>query len=425
MLAVAAVIGILRVWATAGVSPLVLSDSGLFTGLTTAHVLDGTLLQWPRAPIVPLLAWAIGGVESRVVALQVIVGAVAWALLAVVVIASMRTARGRLVAGVVVAGVAVLDRIAQWDAVLLAESVSFSCLALVVAALLGLLQRWTWPRAALTFAAAAAWSFTRDLDTFAVTALAGMALAWAVWSHSWRRWLPLAAGVLVVALTAQHLSARAVRWQFPFLNVLAQRILPEPVRTSFFASRGMPVSDRLMRLSGQWAGSEELAFYRDPALAGFREWLARDGRRTYVAFLLAYPGYLLSEPRREWATIVAPTVIDYRPRGYVPPFGERFAQLIVPAGQTVTPWLALVLAGVATVYRRLVNRPVAVAGAALVVAAVATGLAAWHADAMEIRRHALPASMMGHLGLWLIVVALADAEPPHDTAAPVQPGVPV
>jgi hypothetical protein len=64
---------------------------------------------------------------------------------------------------------------------------------------------------------------------------------------------------------------RGKRWGLPFFNVLGQRVLPIPERTTCLAELGMPVTPALMRLSGKWGSSENLAFYNDPELQGFRD----------------------------------------------------------------------------------------------------------------------------------------------------------
>lgn len=399
----------LRIAASWFEEPQVSPDSAVFLGMAAEPAFSRAMWFGGRAPVVPLVYKALGGDAKRITRFQAIAGSAAWGLLTLAVAARLRTRVGRVAAAAALASFSVLPSLAHWDSAILAESLSFSLIAVSVAFMVCLLER---PRAVLFFALLCVlllWCFVRDADTFIVAALGGFILAAALVDRFWRRWMPVAATCLVAAFAAHGLASASNRWVFPFLNVIAQRILTDETRTAYFAFRGMPVSDRLVGLAGQWASSDDWAFYSATELETFRQWVHADGRRVYALFLITHPGYSLFAPLPEARVLLRPDVSGYFPAGAVNSYLTRVSGWRGRLRGLWEPPLALAVVIVLTASWGLRGRSRFGALALFLMwSAIACSWLVWHADAMEVARHALPPSLLGHLGLCLAGVELVD-----------------
>jgi hypothetical protein len=312
------------------------------------------------------------------------------------------------IAGAIVLGVSLSDRVAAWDGVVLSESVSQSLAALGLAAAMALARHWRTGLAIGAVALMGLWSQARDTDGIFLGLLGVIGGAGLLLWRADRRWLVLAAAAVAWCIVGQASSGAGERWRFPFNNVLAQRILPDPVPREFFAGLGLPVTSALMEMSGQWASSNDWAFERDPALEPFREWAARRGRPTYALFLVSHPGYLWDGPWRDRAMLFAADISDYRPKGFWVDPGEWVGAHLVPRNDPRLMYLGtlLLIAAAVALRRRLPAEAFVVAAFMMAVAALSPIV--WHGDAMEIRRHAMLVTVIWHLGLWLLIVLIVE-----------------
>lgn len=380
-----------------------------------------------RPFLVPLLYKVLGVDPRKAIVAQWGISVTAWAVLAMV---TAREVRSPLLKPFVLASLLAFGSagpIALWDGALLSESLALSLTALLVACGLRLGARWTFRGALLAAATGGALVFTRYVYAYLLFVLAGILAGGSLLARRHRtRWLIVAGMLAVVALAGGFLGQAGARWFFSSLNVLAQRLLPHDEARAYFVAHGMPVSPALTRLSGQWAWSEDRAFYTDPALADFRQWWTRHGKATYVRFLLGHPAYVLAGPTRDLEVLVSPELLRYVPDGWTGILGGRIDRLVYPGElRWVLAWLAavLVLSLVAMASRG--PEVVWLVPATLVLSSVPFGLMIWHADALEISRHVLPVGIHVRLGLllmfWLAtdrLVRQADVTPLHTGHGP-------
>ena len=191
------------------------------------------------------------------------------------------------------------------------------------------------------------------------------------------------------------------------VDVIQLRILPDPKRRTFFAERGLPSSQMTMTLSGKPAPYENWLFMPDDEVPAefveYRNWVVANGFKTYAAFLLRHPGYLVRSiavsPNlgpKNFASDVYFSMLDLfslpRDRGYwtelvpYPPAIRDF--LLAPLGSiTVVLYLccAVLRYGSQTIRRQRVSsmETVAIAGAIAM-------FAGYHADALDPWRHSIP-----------------------------------
>ena len=254
----------------------------------------------------------------------------------------------------------------------------------------------------------------RDVYAYLATALAVAVFLGLGIASRWKRvhWLLLVSGLLVfglVGVSAGSGARNAVerRWVFPLFNVIGQRVLTDPVRTSYFTTAGMPMSDALRGRTGAWASSDGFAFFLDPELAQFRRWATEEGKATYVRYLLAHPGYTFGSAwtaRRELLHLVPRELAPYYPPGFAG-LAPRLCDLEASLALSVFP--LVVALPMATWQRRRGWRAGDGSRGALAVAALVPlpvlMLAAFHGDAMEVARHAVPAAV--YFRVWIVFAA--------------------
>jgi len=304
--------------------------------------------------------------------------------------------------------------VAQWDSVLLSESLSLSLLALVLAAAIQLARR---PHPATLVALVglgALWSSTRDTNTWSFLPIA---LALSVWLLRRERPLALALALSTAAIVASSVwsAGSPQRWEPLMIDNVSERILADPSATQYFASRGMPIQPNLRRrlVASRRPVSR---FDRDPTLLLFRKWMLQSGRETYLSYFLSHSRPTIREPLGRIGLLLSPVGLDFfRPRGFrsvVPRFIDHW--LFPRSGRTMLLWLLLAAtAGVAAsrAARDVMGRAASASVLAIATAVVVIPLAVLISDGepREVPRHELIPIVMSRLSLLALFVLIASA----------------
>ena len=198
--------------------------------------------------------------------------------------------------------------------------------------------------------------------------------------------MQFAVAVAVLALSVIT-SREGKRYQFPFINVVCQRILPDAQRLAWFEREGMPVPEGLMAWKYKWASSHDFALYHDPIYAEFMAWTERAGFRTYAQYLVTHPGYTIASPLRRRPGLFSANLYKYT---WQPPplLAIRWVSFLFWPPAFIAMAGAVLLVSLLR-YLKQSAGPVEFAVAALVPALVVHAVLVFHADAMEISRHGL------------------------------------
>jgi hypothetical protein len=309
-----------------------------------------------------------------------------------------------------VLGLALTQPVAIWDRVMLGESLTLSTFALLVAALIAFVRRPGGLLGAAVVVSAGAWMSMRDTNLYVVVG-AGVLLAVAGGVTVARKRAVagpvVATGVALVVLGGLGLavSASTVRGVDPLRHVLADRILPYPDRLDWWADRGMPQAAALRRLEPARTdtGAPVVApRARDARFRRYTDWVADEGARHYVVWLVTHPAYTLFEPfERPERVHLRRTVADYAPDAHELPLVSR---LYFP------PWpVSLGILVVVLLLGWWLRRPrdatwwVAMG---LLLLAVPHLLVAWHGDGASPIRHGLLGNVQAQLGILLLALGL-------------------
>jgi hypothetical protein len=372
--------------------------------------LEGVARWWlhGRSLTVPLFYKLAGNVPYSIAIFQLCLSIMCWGLLATFVVRAVDFDLLKPFAFLIILLFSLSDHIIMWDSFLLSDSIALSLLALFVASWLWLLESWHWRKAVLMLTVASLWAFSRDTNAWVILMLAGfLLLVGSLWRS--RRYLSIAA-VFVMGFIANEVSQNySKRWVEPFFNVVGRRILPNTERTAYFAQDGMPVTPALLRLSGQYSWSQDRAFFKDPALQEFRDWVYDHGKSSYTRFLLSHPAMTIREPFQSLEALIAPKLSSktsyYWSHWFSPILPGTLAEVIYFDKWTLL-WagasgMILAFAVVAAIEKD--NRRWLVP-LLLIFLAYPHAALAWHGDANDVGRHALQASIQLRLGLWLLLL---------------------
>ncbi len=191
---------------------------------------------------------------------------------------------------------AFVPQVADWDSILLSESVSFSIFIIMMGMLAILLPKIKKKSFCLSdfllsllfFLIAMLWLFTRDTNAYFILFLAAAFLMISIILWFRNKSFPVIAMLLAIFLSGvflfqQHTFKKSERWLLPFLNNMSTNVFPYPERTAFFEKKGMPVNDEILSQTGS---AEYNNLYDQTE---FISWAKENGLSAYTAFLLDMP----------------------------------------------------------------------------------------------------------------------------------------
>ncbi len=246
------------------------NDAGAYLRTAAAPLSSQTFWVGEKPPLVPLIYKVLSNNPRSFVRFQFILSIFAWSTLAYTCAAFVKRAsiRNALFAGVLTLSLG--SDVSMWSHTIMSEGIDLSIFAWLLSSWLLLIDRPTSRRCVVVVLLSGLWVMSRDSNAtilLMVSMSVGAVLGLSRFQGR-RKWYSFAAGAsLVFGLTGMQCNSLSGRWQFPFYNVLSQRILPYPDRLAFFKEDGMPTPPALLDLKGLWAYSN-----------GFAYWLGSDSR---------------------------------------------------------------------------------------------------------------------------------------------------
>jgi hypothetical protein len=417
-----AVLRVLTFHGVIGTTPTVYPDTVDYQHVASLSLLDSGFWTYWKPWGLPLFWKALPGATARSAPFaQWLISGACWLVLAVAVSRCLRHKGVRLAAFCLVLAFSLTPLVAQWDGVLLSESLSASLTALLVAALL-MFVRSPQPRTgAAVLAIVALASATRDTNAYLALFLVcpiGLAVA----LHGARRLgLAVTAGVVVVFVLSLW-TYNVHRWETPMQGVIAVRILSDADARDFFAAHGMPIRPGLAAalLANRVPPSR---FDQAPELAYFRPWFKRHARSTYVRYLASHPGAAIAEPLEGFDQVITPArslpqgLDFFRPQGFhtvlpAPILAVLYTQHTLPITFAM---LVALLTALGLVRRRVNARPTLVALAGLIVT-VPLAIVIWNGDQLGLDgdRHSLVVGLVARVSVLLAFLLALDAAFTHD-----------
>jgi hypothetical protein len=348
-----------------------------------------------RGFTIPLFFKIVPTAESRIV-VQLVLSIAAWLVLAAVVGRAIRTKWLRFAAVLVVLGLSTTTEVVLWDALLLSESITFALAALLVAAWLSFVRAPRRSAVAAILVVSVLWSFARDTNAYVLAAVAILVALTAIRPSQRRLKAVLAVGCAAIAALTYASADVGKRWVQPMEDIVNHRVIPSPPLERYFQAHGL-------RPGTNWVASG---------------WLERRSRSVYVDYLVSHPGYALAGPfhgrqqvpystARNVASLLDPELAIYNDNA-----SSRFLPLPRATNDVFFPRgvaLLCVLIVVALALTGLARLPVvALVPLGLLVTTYPHFLVVWHQSGLEVDRHALEASLLLRVALFLLLLFALD-----------------
>jgi hypothetical protein len=410
-----------KAYALAGRRPVHSGDLAWWDQIGRLPLSDARFWVAERPFTVPLLHKVAGFSEPRVILLQALLDVVAWVSLAQVFSRLVRPLGARLVAFGAVLALALTSGVQGWNLVMRSESASTSFLVLTLAATLGAVRGWSRVRtgaaerpreerrarrstlawALLAFASALLAAFARDNNAYALPLVAlfaplGVLLASGRGPRVVRRELfaalGLSASLLVIAGASRANAAAAVRYEWPLMNVVFQRVLTSHTNTRYFEQElGMPLSPALLGRRHRFMSADGWYAARAPELASFRDWLLTRGYAGYQRYLLTH---LASTGKAAFGNFVAVAGDSEERHTHQAgnPISSFFDGLLVEPLADYPRLGCIILAalGIFGLFARLAElRLLSGFGLLCLSVALTQAYVCYHADALEVARHSI------------------------------------
>lgn len=385
------------------------ADTPAYVRVSGEALLSNRFWANARPPMFPLLLKVYNADKIKVASFHVAFSIFSWGMFALALAYALKGFLRPIAFGLILA--LSLDRhIAGWDLVMLTESLSVSLMALFLALWLWLLKSWSWKKVLLLSLVSFLWAFTRDTNSWILLMISGLIVLAVSFYGARKRYLSVAL-VFVTLFALSNFSAdKGNRWVFPFQNVLAQRILPDPSALSFFAECGIPVTPELLNLAGGYASSNERAFYNDPALQPYRNWLHDSGKSCYMRWLSSRLVTSLREPWSdlEWL-LVFEDVSFFFPQRYEPLLPWYAERILYPQDMVIWLWALTTVAALVAIWKKAWRVNLAwllLIGLCLLI--YPHLFIVWHGDVPGTHRHALTVSIQFVLAFWLLGFLVAE-----------------
>lgn len=339
---------------------------------------------------------------------QTIISTLAWLLLAWVFSTALLNNKLKLVAFPFILGFSLAPPVQIWNHIILSESLALSLMVCILAVWISLLRRWHWGKLFALLLLFAWWTGTKDTNIYLCLLVATALILVGLFFRRHRYYWAMSALMIGFSLVNMQISEIPImpRWLFPLTNIVLNRILPNREFLNYFESNEMPVSAKLLTLSGEYAFSDNFAVFNDPGLNDLEKWLFKQGKQVYIQFLLGHPIYTLISPWQNTIDLLGTEEIVgymYKPDDYSPVLGWFFGSIIFANSLWMLSLLAL-FAIVLTLSKKTWQE--------YRIFWLVIGLLAlffphfylvWHGDSADVSRHALQASVQLRLSLWLLI----------------------
>lgn len=391
--------------------PSTFPDSASYLKVAKLGPLSPSFWFTERPVGVPLLLWLSAFNTRAFVLLQTLLFAVSVAFLCHTILRIMKFRPLAWIACAAIAAIAIQPKFGIWNLEVLSESLGISLSIIALTCWLRSAQQFTAQRISIATLATTAWLLVRDSHGIPVLVLVvGLAiLAWRASDKALRT--TLFKSICLLLITFSYISVSqgvSNRNQYPLMNNIGLRVLPDQEMTNNFVDRGMPINETLSARSGRDTWDDGEAFLSDPDLANFRQWVNGSGQTDQLLSLVIDAPFWIDVMQKELPGSLAYDFHDY----------DRFNTLERLPAQTfgfdsprtsnqLVMWLIIAFAGIAALSYFAKSRKFAVFAAIALGACLIEMYASIAGDAVEVQRH-LVGSFLRIFVVVIIAIALAS-----------------
>lgn len=334
-----------------------------------------------------------------IVILQLALSLIGWGMLAIVVAKHIRNLFLKITSAIIILLFAFTPQMADWDSILLSESLTFSLFAFTLAILIHIvflffknpntnIKGWLILWSFVFFI----WTFLRDTNLFisVVTILLILVLYFLPFYRKNKvLYFPLAFLILTFVLGFATAS-QSTRSQVQLINIYKDDLLSSPLRTEILQEMGMPT----------------------PYTPEYQIWFEENASLTLVKFMLQYPGYPLGKIVKDFPlsfTEIEQTYFkapELKARATLQIIGDA----LHPQNKTPFVLSLLLLIGLMQLsIKKIGNSPAwAWIGLWLFISSTAMLIPAILGDTWALNRHALLSTTIYRLCMWLFAIIIID-----------------
>ena len=337
---------------------------------------------------------------DKIVVLQLILSIIGWSLLAFIISEYIQNPWLKILSAVTIVAFAYTPQMADWDSILMSESLTFSLFAFLVAILVKLvfsiykdsnskisIYIIVWAIAYFL------WTFLRDTNLFTSFITIGM-VAILLFSIKYRRnkylygILAFVAAVLILGLNTSSNSTRSL---VQLSHVYNDDFLHNTATVSTLEKLGMPAPDS----------------------AEYQDWFQKNSSKTLIKYMLIHPGYPIGKTLKDFPQAFTEIKQTY----FKMPYAQS-RELSMELGnalhpENTTPFLldlflllGFILLAVKNTNER--SRPWAWIGIWLMLTASITIVPTILGDTWALNRHALFSTVIYRLFMWVFSIVIID-----------------
>jgi hypothetical protein len=412
LIAVFALYAIVRLMSNYSVSaaPGTIEDTTAYLRISREDIFDQRFWANARPIVFPLLLKLTRQNLPLTSFIQVVLSIFSWGCLAFLFAALMRNHWMKVISFSVLLALSMVRHLANWDYMMMTESLSISFFVLFLACGIWLITGWSRARAVLFIIVGMLFAFVRDTNAYVLLFLSALLLCAVIFRWIHPRALVFVFSFVGIFLLSNWTSDLGERWVFPLNNNIGKRILPSEQAVRFFEKCGMPITPRLMSLAGEFANGRDRAFYNDPVLESYRSWLYSKGKSCYMKYLLAdLPGNSM-DVINEFEFLLTYKKIHARlAPGYDPVIPFFLEKAIYPTGSILWLWFLITGAALILLWRKpWREEPIWGVYILLCLLIFPHLFVTWFGDAMAPERHSLSVGLQFALSVWFIILLSLD-----------------
>lgn len=355
---------------------------------------------------------------DRIVFLQLFLSLLGWGFLAWTVAEYIENPIMKVLAAVIIILFAFTPQIADWDSILMSESLGFSLFVIQLAMMIRIafkiyrqeekhLSLWIFIWAGVFFT----WTFLRDTNLFASLITAGMigVLFFAARFRNDKRLRAVVVFITAIFLIGLFTSGKSTRSQVQMVNIYEDDLLRSEASVKTLQELGMPTP---------------------PYSPEYNQWFEKNASTTLLKFMFIHPGYPLQKIFKDFPLLFTEIKQTY----FNAPEQYRSRMLLMHVGEALhpentTPFLVdvLLLIGLVILAARNGNpssRPWLWLAFWLFMAATLTLIPTILGDTWALNRHALFSTTIYRLFMWMFMIIFMDlaVEPPSQPVNPPSSG---
>ena len=394
-----------------GGMPSFFPDSASFLKVARIGPLSPSFWFDERPVGLPILYWLVGFDVRWLAVTQSLAYATAAAFVCGTVLRATRTRWVGWIACVLVGAVVVQPRFALWSVEALSESLGLSTSMLALALWIRVAGSATIRRLRLATLATIAWLLVRDSHGLPVLVIivVMVVVGWRCTDSTMRRPVLVCAAALCATFAyvaiAQGVSERN---QYPLINNVGLRILPNEDMTASFADKGMPISTTLLGRTGRNTWDDGEVFLNAPELGEFRRWVRGSGQVDQLTSLVTDAGFWLDVMNRELPGALRYDFVDYDRFDVGERLPSRFGWFSGVDSPT-TLWLFVVFAAIAVIVIAKRTRLLALILGTGLVASLVELYSSIATDAVEVQRHTVGPMLRINLICIIAIILAADS----------------